>query len=95
MKDEKTLVAAEKQAGEERRDKRRIQAPCAYRALDPVTKRMRDFYPPVSCLFDCEHCGWNPEVKEKRVAKMLAELEERRRAEAREARRSKKKGIWK
>ena len=83
MKDEKKLVAGEEKASGERRDKRLIQAPCAYRALDPVTKRMRDFYPPVSCLFDCKHCGWNPEVKAKRVAKMLAEVEERRRAEAR------------
>ena len=95
MKDEKKLVADEEKASGERRDKRLIQAPCAYRALDPVTKRMRDFYPPVSCLFDCEHCGWNPEVKAKRVAKMLAEVDARRRAEAAAERKARKKGASK
>ena len=90
MKDEKKLVSDEEKASGERRDKRLIKAPCAYRARDPVTKRMRDYYPTVSCAFGCENCGWNPEVKAKRVAKMLAEVEERRRAEARANRKAKK-----
>ena len=90
MKDEKKLVADEIDATKERMDKRKIQAPCAFKGPDPRTGRLRDYYPSVACPYDCAHCGWNPAVAKKRVAKMLAELEERRKAEARAARKAKK-----
>lgn len=96
MKDEKKLLADEKNAKQERMDKRKIQAPCAFKAPDPRTGRLRDYYPAVACPRDCDHCGWNPEVKEKRVAKMRAELQARRRAEAKErARQKREKGAGK
>ena len=90
MKDEKKLVQDELDAKHERHVKSLQGAPCVYRAPDPRTGRMRNYYPPVNCSGNCSHCGWNPEVKERRVAKMLAELEARRKAEAKAARKAKK-----
>ena len=92
MKDEKKLVADEEKAKEERKSKRANKAPCTYSAPDPRTGRMRDYYPAVICSCDCAACGWNPEVKEKRVSKMMAEVEARRAAEAAKKRKAKKGG---
>lgn len=86
MKDEKKLVEDEQVSTY----KSLRKAPCVYRSPDPRTKRKRDYYPNVNCEFHCDHCGWNPAVAKKRVAKMLAELDERRKAEARAARKAKK-----
>jgi len=89
MKDEKKLVEDEQQATAERVYKSTLSAPCAYPGPDPRTGKMRNYYPTVNCQADCSHCGWNPVVKKKRVAKMLAELDARRREEAKAKRRKK------
>ena len=71
MKDEKKLVEDEQVSTY----KSLRKAPCVFRSPDPRTKRKHDYYPSVNCEFHCDHCGWNPAVAKKRVAKMLAELE--------------------
>ena len=90
MKSEKKLVEEEQEKSAERVYKRNKKAPCVFPGPDPRTGRIRDYYPAVGCDGHCDFCGWNPDVKKKRVAKMLTELEERRRAEARAAQMSKK-----
>ena len=70
MKDEKKLVADEEKAIAERASKRQIEAPCVFKAPDPRTGRLRDYFPSVICdVKSCSKCGWNPEVAEERKKK--------------------------
>ena len=96
MKDEKKLVADEEKAIAERASKRQIEAPCVFKAPDPRTGKFRDYFPSVNCdVKSCDNCGWNPEVARRRVDKMLAEVDARRRAEAAAERKARKKGASK
>ena len=63
---------------ENRRQKRLLNPPCAMKTTDGITGIIITDYPSVICGFHCETCGWNPEVKKKRVEKMVAELEAER-----------------
>lgn len=63
---------------QERRPKVLMKAPCQYEEWSDTQNKDIYVYPAVSCSFDCAHCGWNPEVKAKRVEKMLAEIAARR-----------------
>ena len=56
-------------------------APCAYIGYDEVLKKNRPFYPAVACNGACYQCGWNPEVKEKRVRKMQEEIAARKKVQ--------------
>lgn len=58
--------------------KRALGSPCGYEAFNPTTKKNQIFYPAVSCHGECDRCGWNPEVKQRRVDKMLAEIAARK-----------------
>ena len=89
-KSEEKIVEEELQKKAETIYKRGRNAPCVFPGPDPRTGRIRDYYPAVSCAGHCDFCGWNPEVRKKRVAKMLAELEARQKAEAKAARKAKK-----
>ena len=77
MKDEKNLIDEEVKAKKERAYKRNVSAPCRFRARDQ-SGIMKVLYPAVSCDCQCDHCGWNPEIRKKRVDKMLEELDEAR-----------------
>lgn len=59
---------------EERRKKRESKAPCVYSAWNEVLHKDTDFYPTVNCSYDCDHCGWNPEVKLRRLEKIKSNL---------------------
>lgn len=58
--------------------KRARGSPCGFEAFDPNTKKNTIYYPAVACHGECDWCGWNPEVRKKRVDKMLAELASRK-----------------
>ena len=51
--------------------------PCLQESTDPESGK-KVWRKPVKCGMHCEKCGWNPEVKEKRIAKMLKELDGKR-----------------
>ena len=74
---------------ENRRQKRLLNPPCAMKTTDGITGIIITDYPSVICGFHCETCGWNPEVKKKRVEKMVAGLEAER---AKRKKRKKVKG---
>ena len=74
---------------ESRQTKKQMKAPCVYVAWNDMLNKDTDFYPAVNCSYDCAHCGWNPEVKQKRVEKIVAELEAER---AKQKKRKKVKG---
>ena len=61
-----------------RKSKAAISAPCVYEAWDNVRRKNVPAYPAVNCEYHCSHCGWNPEIAQKRVEKMQAELAARK-----------------
>ena len=61
-----------------RKSKAAISAPCVFEAWDNVRHKNVPAYPAVNCCYRCDACGWNPEVAKKRVEKMQAELDARR-----------------
>ena len=55
----------------ERKSKRERHAPCSYFEYNEVKHRDEECYPAVICNHDCGKCGWNPEVREKRIQALL------------------------
>lgn len=53
--------------------------PCMQETTDPETGKKIWRMPPVNCSLHCEKCGWNPEVKRRRIQKMQDELDGKRR----------------
>ena len=47
-----------------------LRAPCIFMYYDERRKRTVDAYPAVSCTYQCETCGFNPEVAARRLEKM-------------------------
>ena len=84
-----TRTESDKEFYENRKQKRLLNPPCAMKSTDGATGLILTDYPSVICGFHCESCGWNPEVKKKRVEKMVAELESER---AKRKKRKKVKG---
>ena len=68
-----TRTESDKEFYENRKQKRLLNPPCAMKSTDGATGLILTDYPSVICGFHCESCGWNPEVKKKRVEKMIAE----------------------
>lgn len=60
-----------------RKSKASMSAPCSYEAWDEVRHKNIQVFPAVNCSYDCEHCGWNPDVKEQRIAKIRESLQRR------------------
>lgn len=56
------------------------RAPCVYQSWNDRLNKDSDFYPNVNCSFDCDSCGWNPDVKKRRVEKMREELRRKKKA---------------
>lgn len=50
-----------------KRNKAGRKAPCAFEAWDGRKKKEVLRYPNVGCAQECETCGWNPEVKQRRL----------------------------
>ena len=73
---------------ENRRQKRLVRPPCTTTFINAAGKEATE-YPAVLCSFECDTCGWNPEVKKQRVDRMLAELSAKR---AKAQKKSRKKG---
>ena len=61
-----------------RKSKSSVSAPCSYEAWDEVRNKNVQVFPAVNCAYHCDTCGWNPEVAKKRVEKMQAELDARK-----------------
>lgn len=61
-----------------RKSKSSMSAPCSYEAWDGVRRKNVQVFPAVNCVYHCDTCGWNPEVAKKRVEKMQAEIEARK-----------------
>ena len=61
-----------------RKSKSSMSAPCAYEAWDEVRRKNVQVFPAVNCGYHCNTCGWNPEIAKKRVEKMQAELDARK-----------------
>ena len=61
-----------------RKSKSSMSAPCAYEAWDEVRHKNVEVFPAVICGYHCDTCGWNPEIAKKRVEKMQAELDARK-----------------
>lgn len=53
-----------------RTNKRNIGGPCAFEYWDEAARCARDRYPDVRCEYNCESCGFNPEVKARRLEKI-------------------------
>lgn len=53
--------------------------PCATSEWNERQNRTVWHKPPVDCVFNCEACGWNPEVANRRIKKLKAEISERKR----------------
>ena len=60
-----------------RKTKPAISAPCVYEVWDEVRNKDVPVYPAVNCSYGCDRCGWNPEVKEQRIAKIRESLQRR------------------
>ena len=60
---------------EARRAKRDIRAPCMYKAWNEVQRKDTEFYPAVDCDCECSHCGWNPEVAARRIARLKERMQ--------------------
>ena len=84
-----TRTESDKEFYENRKQKRLLNPPCSVKSTDPGTGLIFMDFPSVICGFHCDTCGWNPEVKKKRVEKMVAELEAER---AKRKKRKKVKG---
>lgn len=56
---------------EDRKTKRSNKAPCVYTAWSDRHNKEMEFYPAVSCSYECDHCGWNPVVANDRIARGL------------------------
>lgn len=63
-----------KESTPERKSKSSKKAPCVYEVYDEVFHKKMQGYPAVNCGYHCSSCGWNPEIAQKRVEKMQAEL---------------------
>ena len=50
-----------------------LDTPCVYMEWDAILEKDRPRKPAVDCNLDCDHCGWNPEVAQKRIIKMKLE----------------------
>ena len=61
-----------------RKSKSSVSAPCSYEAWDEVRRKNVQVFPAVNCAYHCDTCGWNPEIAKKRVEKMQAELDARK-----------------
>ena len=61
-----------------RKSKASVSAPCSYEAWDEVRRKNIQVFPAVNCAYHCGTCGWNPEIAKKRVEKMQAELDARK-----------------
>ncbi len=47
--------------------KEEIKAPCVYTDWSEAKQKETEYYPAVKCKLRCETCGWNPEVRERRL----------------------------
>ena len=47
-----------------------LRAPCMFYYYDERRDRTVDTYPAVSCKYNCNTCGFNPEVQARRLEKM-------------------------
>ena len=50
-----------------------LDTPCVYMEWNEILEKDRHRKPDVDCNMDCDHCGWNPEVAQKRILKMKLE----------------------
>ena len=50
-----------------------LDTPCVYMEWDEILEKYRPRKPAVDCNLDCDHCGWNPEIAQKRIIKMKLE----------------------
>ncbi len=49
----------------------RLQVPCLFIVSDEKTAREKETAPAVDCDLNCRECGWNPEVRERRLMGMF------------------------
>ena len=50
-----------------------LDTPCVYMEWNEILEKDRPRKPAVDCNLDCDHCGWNPEIAQKRIIKMKLE----------------------
>lgn len=62
---------------EEQATKRNTKAPCVFTSFSSRYQKDIEVYPAVFCTFNCDSCGWNPTVAEKRLQKVRDELKAR------------------
>lgn len=67
---EKKMIGKEKRQ-DDRLMKAGFRAPCRCPDRKRAWRKEADRYPAVNCEFRCEECGWNPEVKERRLRRMF------------------------
>ena len=60
----------------DRKQKRKVNAPCGYERWDDELQKNVTWYPAVLCEMDCSHCGFNPAVKEQRINRLLGIAED-------------------
>ena len=53
-----------------------LVTPCVYMEWNEILEKDRPRKPAVDCKLDCDHCGWNPEVAQKRIQKIKSEISE-------------------
>ena len=50
-----------------------LDTPCVCMEWNEILEKDRPRKPAVDCNLDCDHCGWNPDVAQKRLLKMKLE----------------------
>lgn len=53
-----------------RNSKNGLRAPCMFIRWDERKHADIEAYPAVSCDYNCDHCGWNPDVAADRVERL-------------------------
>lgn len=67
---EKKMIGKEKRQ-DDRLMKAGLRVPCRCAGRNGAGRKSGEHYPAVNCEFRCEECGWNPEVKERRLRRMF------------------------
>lgn len=52
------------------RKKENANAPCSFVQWNEAAQSDELHWPHVLCALDCDHCGWNPAVKERRLERL-------------------------
>lgn len=57
-----------------RNSKNGLRAPCMFIRWDERKQTDVEVYPAVTCEYQCNSCGWNPEVAAERIERRKNEL---------------------